>query len=483
MKKLAPLPAFDSFMFQGRCVRGGVVGLIAVLAGGLLVAARPTRADVVHLTDGSTVEGIVKKSGDGWDVTRVDGKVIHVTAENLRQIELTSKGNTPDAAGSKLASLRRSVENIPDIKIIRDRYEKFIEANKNTAAAADALKDLAIWQDRMDRNMVKVGPNWLTAEEKERVLERNFIAVDGVRQLIKAGRFNEADPVLQQILVDDPTNAGALYLRGLILFKQEQWPLARKTFDAAKEAQPNYGPTLNNIAVILWHQNQYLGALNLYDGAMASPAQFQIPILNNVAEALNAVPPELKNNATVTKVTKHFTDLDTVMQQQMLQAGYFRWGATWVDKNQLEQLKAAEAKIQKTLTDMQAEYDAHAAHINRIDAELADIERAMKRIENTSVTRDTSGNIIRLPLPSAYYDYDHDHHKLQAQRIELVARLDSLRAAARALQQQLPTPKYTGLQQIIGIEGTPMPAVSHAPAAPAQANPVPLPGPGELPLK
>jgi tetratricopeptide (TPR) repeat protein len=431
----------------------------------MLGVAAAANADVIHLTDGTSVEGSVKRnSEDGWDVTQADGKVVHVSSDKVQQIEATPKIAQPDAADTKLASLRRSVEYLGDLKQIRERYEKFIEQNKGTPAAAEAAKDLVLWQDRMDRQTIKVGGKWITAAEKTELDQKNYLLLDNVRGLVDASRFNEADMVLQQLLADDPANVGALYLRAIIQAKAEQWPLARKTLEAARDALPGHGPTLNNLAVVLWRQNQTSASLSLYEAAMSSPGQFVAPILDNVAEVLNALTPEQLKSPIAQKVARHFADLDAVMQQTMMRSGYYRWGSNWVNQADLAALKAADAEIQKKLIDMQAEYDADAARIGRIDDQVADIVKSMKRIENTSWATDRNGNLFHLPLPSAYYDYDHDRTTLLAQRAELMAKLDSLRAAAKALQQSLPVPKYTGLQKLIGAEGTPMPAVAKTPA-------------------
>src|SRR5881275_2258961 len=108
----------------------------SLLAAVLLVASCPALADVIHLNDGTTMYGDLKRAADGWFVTDARGKVVHVSADSVRSIELSPRGDPKDQAASKLASLRRSVEALGDLKVIVDRYEKFIEQNKDAPVAA-----------------------------------------------------------------------------------------------------------------------------------------------------------------------------------------------------------------------------------------------------------------------------------------------------------------------------------------------------------
>src|SRR3954462_4464952 len=53
-----------------------------------VLSASPVWADIVHLNDGSTINGEIKKAADGWFVTDPHGKVRHITTEEVRSIEL-----------------------------------------------------------------------------------------------------------------------------------------------------------------------------------------------------------------------------------------------------------------------------------------------------------------------------------------------------------------------------------------------------------
>src|SRR5207248_7596210 len=148
----------------------------------------------------------------------------------------------------------------------------------------------------------------------------------------------------------------ALYLKGLLLYRQDQLPAARKTFEQVNVLVPNHGPTQNNIAVIFAQQNQALQSLTWYDQAMGSSPKDQA-VLNNVAEALYALPDEQRGVAIAQRTARRFTEQDVDLQKELQAQGLHRWGATWVTTDQLKELKAAEREVQDQLNRLSDEFD------------------------------------------------------------------------------------------------------------------------------
>jgi Flp pilus assembly protein TadD len=436
--------------------RNVLAGSFWVVAIGIAVASLPTRGEIVRMKDGSTLEGSVKHTEDGYDVTVAGGKVIHIDADKVKSIDIGTKVPGAAEAEGRLNSLRRSVENSTDIKAVLEKYARFIEQNKDTAVGREAAQDVATWQDRLSRGLVKVGPNWVTPAERDVMLSKSLEISEQARGLMKEGRQRDAEALIQQVLDVDPNHPAALYLRGIILYRQDQLPQARKAFEAVSAKLKDHAPTFNNQAVILWKQNQQLQALNLYVQAMQA-APVSRDILNNVAEALNVLPQNMRGSTPAQKCFKLFTEQDTQLQDEMSKAGWYRWGSTWVDKSQLARLQEIDKQVQAKLSDMSAEFDETKKKVARIEEDIEDNNRRMRSIENSSYNRDpNTGRIYRTQLPRRYYDLEDDNKKLAADRAALAGKMDELRAAAKQAQQQIPTPRFTMVQHVIGIEGAPL---------------------------
>jgi tetratricopeptide (TPR) repeat protein len=415
--------------------------------------------DVIHLKDGTQVEGEIKKGDDGYTVHAVDGTTTQVPMEKVASIEVKAAA-TPEASMGRLQSLRRAVENIPDMKVILDRYTGFIAQNPGTPAAAEAKADMDIWRDRQARGLVRVGGNWVTPEERAEVQRKMLGVADQLRATLKAGRLKEASTVLDRALADDPQNMSLLYLRGVLAYRKEELPISRKAFEAVVAQAADHAPSLNNLAVVLWRQNAMGAALNDYDAAMlAAPVSQEI--LDNVAEALNALPENQRKSTVTAKVVRHFKEQDEALQKKMAEKGLTRWGSTWVTEAQGDKLAAAEKEIRSQVDQMSKDFDAVQARINTIDQTITEDQNEMRQIDAECLVSDPNGKVYRIPYPPRYYTLGQEITSLQNERAAKVSQEEKLRRDAKLAMQKLPVAKYTGIQKIIDVDG--MPVVMLAP--------------------
>jgi tetratricopeptide (TPR) repeat protein len=455
-----------------RCIR--FAPALIVLA---LVA--PAMADILNLTDGSKLEGALKREKGGWSVTDTAGKVTTVPDEKVESVQKTSNLTPADMAASKLSSLKRSVEALSDPNLVIDRYNKFIEQNKDTQAAKDAQIELATWKERLARGMVKVGPSWMTPAEQAAMLEKSVVVIDQVRGLIKVGKYRDADKSIDQLVTVDPANPAGYFLRGVVAFKQDQMGVAKKAFEKTRELMADHGPTLNDLAVIAWKQKQQMAALALYDLAMQATPRSRA-ILDNVAEALNGIPKEQRNAAAYTKALKRFTEQDSELQKEVQQQGLYRWGATYVPAAQMAELKKAQEKIKEKLDAMAQDYDRLTDRVREIDNRIDVNERSISRILRDSQRVDPNGNVVNLRPPSIYYEMKRDNDRMRDEKVSLLDKMEGFQEKAMRIQQDTPVPQFTGQQRIIEVEGTPLAVAKGGPegkkgAATQPANPTTKP--------
>jgi tetratricopeptide (TPR) repeat protein len=431
----------------------------------VLALATAASADVVLLKDGTTLDGDVKRGPDGYLVTQADGAVKALPFEDVKSIELaTAPPLTKSSAQEKLASFRRSVEYSDDINRIIEKYQRFIEQNTGTVMEADARKDLATWQERRDKGLVKFGSRWVEPSTRAKLQEAAYQQAATARRLLKQGKFQEAESMLNGAIQEDPQNAAAHYLRGLLHYRQDHLMPARRSFETVNVIVPNHAPSLNNLAVILSKQNQHATALNVYDQAMiASPKNADV--LNNVAEAIYGMPDAVRGTAVAQRVLRRFTEQDEDLAREMEKQGLHRWGATWVTDEQLVQLKQAEREAKDKLDQLASEFDAVKVRISNIESEIAENERAMRRLETSAYVRDINGQIWQSALPPVYGELQADNRKLTLERQQQFTEMDKLREQARAVNRNLPVPKYSGIQRM--MDETHAPVVGPSAAAPA----------------
>jgi tetratricopeptide (TPR) repeat protein len=434
--------------------------LTSVLLLGLL-AAVPAMADTVFLNDGTKLEGDVKKNNEGWVVIGDTGKMTYDRPDQVKSIQM-APATGPSAVQDRITTLRRSVENVSDLKTIIDRYEKFIATAPDPESKKMAILDLADWHAKQDRGMVKLGNQWVDAAEKAKVQEQSLALAAQARDYMKQGRLKEADPILQQAITTDPNNASAHYLRGILLYRQDQFPQARKEFETTLNLVPDHGPTLNNLAVTLYQQQQMGAAFHQFDRAMVVAPNDKL-LMTNVAEALDAQRDLQKNSDSYRRAARRFDTTIVALDARQAQDGQYRWGSGWVSAADLEKLKAAEQANKQKLDELAVEFDATQARVTQIDQNIDDNNQDMQRMERDRLRYDSAGRLVQTQLPSTYYRKSDQNQTLLAQRAQEITKLEKIRTQARAIERQLPVPRFTGQLQLYGPEGTPIVPVVDVP--------------------
>lgn len=412
------------------------------------------QAGVVVTTRGERIEGELKKTSTGWQVTLADGKVREVPSNEVRAIEL---GGSPGSStpSQRLDSLRRSVEALDDIPTIIDRYRRFIEQIKDPAVTQAASEDLRVWQDRLERGLVKVGKRWMTPDQQRQLALDLLYRVDTIRQQIKNRDIVSALKNIESILSDDPDNPSAAYLLGVIFQQQGKWSDAENQFQKVLKTVPGHAPTLHNLAILNARQKQWSGACSMMEQALMFQPNVQI-LIDAAAELLEMVPEDQKRISSVQKLLKRFTEQDQALQKIMADRQMFRWGSQWIDPTTRQQLAEAEQRIRQRLDELQEDFDLTRSRINRLDVEISQNEQTLRQIEARSYIRYPDGSYVRVPYPSSYYDIQRDINRLRAERVEMNKRLDSLRDAAKRVQAELPVPPFKGVITPIGEDGVPV---------------------------
>jgi tetratricopeptide (TPR) repeat protein len=398
------------------------------------------------------------------------------------QAQPATQGVIQSHEDAGLASLRRSVESATDARKVVERYRQFIERYKGTPASEEAAADLGVWEDRVARGLVKLGPNWVAPEEVERIRGESTEQARQALAALDQSRLNDAEDLLKAALTADPGNAPALYLRGVLLYRQEKLPDARKAFEASLVSAPRYGPSLNNLAVTAFRMQQWTFALQQYDQALLL-MPLQRGLLSNVAEAMEALPEIQKNTPLARRVKRKYDEQMAQLSQQLAQrpasegGPLYPWGATWVNQQQMDAIRAGQDKAKDELDKVSNDIDQLARQVVTLEGQITANVNDMKRIEAECFRYDQQGNVVQFPLPQVYYTLRNQTEQLKGQRLLLLGQQEGLKKKMEDLKKAAPAglPKFTGIQQLYAGAAAPGLVPSPPPAAIAPPAPAPVP--------
>ena len=426
----------------------------------LACVAAPAAGDVIHLKDGSSVSGKIKRlDAFEWAVYAPDRRATFVRVDDVALVEFTARPTTdPGAAVHRLDALRVAVDRAADPARAIDRYRQFIAAGADPATLDVARRDLLVWQDRADRHLVRLGDRWVVPAVRDKAVADALDDAEHARQLLKRGRFAEADAWVSASLVLDPGNATALYLQGLLRLQQNQLVAARRAFEAVAAAVPNHGPTLVNLAVVAWQQRRYAAALERYDQAMAADPANPV-VLADVSAALADAAAAGVRGGTLDRVAGRCRALAKQMAVVMTARGLHPFGTAWLTDDQLADVQRAQRQDQATLDRLAGDFERAQDQVRQTDLAIAAVEEQVRR----------SIAVARLPgpwlasydggdtpvVPTVAGELGNDAGQLQRRRAMQVARLDALQRQATAIRQRMSGPPNPG-QRPIGPEGTPL---------------------------
>ncbi len=436
--------------------------LFALALSGAEGAAAPATGDVVHLVDGRTLVGKIKRaSAEQWMVTTNDHRTTCVATSDVASIDVTARPTTdPVAAGRRLDSLRRAVASVDDPAKAIDRYARLAEAGADPATLAKAQQDVAVWQDRLDHHLVRLGDRWVHPAAREQAFADALAYAGEARQLVKQGRFVEADPVLTATLSIDPRNASALYLQGLVRLQQNRLPAARTAFEAVAALLPDHGPTQVNLAVIAWQQGRFADALARYDAAMILAPANPV-VLADVAAALSGdLPAAIGRSPVVTRVRQRFQMQSAQLADQMSKAGLHPFGAAWLTDAEMVSVRNAQQQDQVKLDALTGDFERVQDKIRETDLAIAEVETQMRR--SASGSQPPPGPWLASydggdgpHLSSVFYDLGNDVDQLRIRRAKAVSQLDDLHRRAAAIRKRM-AGDADGAQHPVGPEATPV---------------------------
>jgi len=418
------------------------------------------RADALIMDDGTRVEGKIHKQDGQWIVIDAAGKETDVDPDRVKTFILGGGGATPQSAEQRLASLRASAQVLTDVHIIIDRYKQFIKDNAITSAGDDAKADLAQWQQRLDDGSVKVGARWLTAAERDQMAGDEAATVQRIEEMVQQGRDQDAIDAVMQALKDDPENPSALFLQGVNLFNRNKIPDAKTAFEKSDKSLPGRWSTLNNLAIVGWRQNLFGVAMNDYALAMTANPMNET-VLDNVCEAMNLLTPADQKTPPVVKCAAIFARQDADLAKKKQADGQVRWGATWVNADQLPKLQQEEAADNAKL----------AAFLDEVRQTQSALQDAESRIQSDQQAMGQMGSPVQDPNYAANGGFrnniqiaDYQQYQQMQQEVALyTAEAKQAREHLVEIQNQmarvprtLTVPRFTGLQRFIGSEGTPI---------------------------
>lgn len=472
--------------------------------------AGPALADIIELKDGRKFDGSMRRDGEMIVITGEDGKTTTVGASAVAKVTLQS--NTPPAQLAVAEWTRVSVllAKASTLDAVIDLHKKFLEKYPDQPVSADVRKSLAQYQSLVGKDVVKYRGQWLTKDmirDQERAWETEAATA---LERYKAGKLSDARQAATDALSGDPNNPIALALAGLASYRLNEVPKAKAFFTKLVSVDPGSVLAENNLGVIAFQQKQQPEGLIHYTKAIQAKPDNRL-VLDNAADAMGSYLGS-KDIDAYRNLARQYGQAEAAMEADMAKRGLYRFGSTWLPKEQKEKYGADRQQILTAMAQLDAKYATAKQTIDQLDLQIkeanTEYERATIDLANMNISSiGTQGGYVpnyeatRAVLSNNIDMLARKKADLQARRDQASQALQPFFAEATRLKAalaELPEVAYTGVQRIMELQdvddppppaplkintsaaATPAPAppAAPAPAAPSTpAYPTPYAGP------
>src|SRR5262245_14212758 len=149
-------------------------------------------------------------------------------------------------------------------------YQIFMAAPETTAAEKTQIRPrLKFWEDTAHEGLVRVGTQWMSKADADRLKEEADRLVAEAIELINIENFAKADAKLERASRIYPDHLESLFLLGVGAFLNRDMKGAEKRFSQCLSRAPNHVPLLNNLAICEAQSFKFDRAAKHWDQAAA----------------------------------------------------------------------------------------------------------------------------------------------------------------------------------------------------------------------
>jgi S1-C subfamily serine protease len=278
------------------------LGVLLILALGSAIA----RAAKLVLTDGTTVEGTITRTGDEYTVKTADGATQTIAVSSVQSFIFDSvktepaTGDTSAAAPSPNSStaspeFRATKNRATDVQAALSAvaiWQEFIDKNPDSADLPAAGEELKRWKALANQNAEKINGKWIGGDERKHIIDQ---ADALTREGIDMYTHNESIKAVEKLQESAKVYPNAYlppFVLGRLAFAQHNYDSALQYFQTAVNLKPQAVEAINNLAVAQGFKQRWDKAIEGFE--QAAEIQDNKIIAQNLVNAIDIAPPNIR---------------------------------------------------------------------------------------------------------------------------------------------------------------------------------------------
>ncbi len=263
----------------------------------LLMVSTAGAAKLV-LNDGTTLEGTVIKTSDGYWIKLSDGSSKIVPNEQVQSYSEESAGDSGSSTGDagdaseEFRMARGRADGAESALAAVSIWQEFIDKYPDSPDIDTAKSELARWQKLADNGAERINGKWVGGDDRKKILAQ---AEDLTRQAVEMLNQNQtlqAIDKLKQSVNIYPNSFMTNFCLGYVSMGQKDYDEAAQYFSASTRLKPQSPEAENDLAVANLFRNRFDVAIDEF--LSAARIHDSKDVVQNLVTALALEPSDLR---------------------------------------------------------------------------------------------------------------------------------------------------------------------------------------------
>jgi S1-C subfamily serine protease len=261
-----------------------------------------TFASRLILNDGTTLEGTIIKTADGYWVKLSDGSTKIVSKDDVKSFlddanPGASSGAAPDIAtddASQAFRLARSrAEGAESAMAAVAVWQQYVDKYPKSAEIEDAKSELERWKKLATDGAERINGVWVGGEDRRRIIAQADLLTRQAVEMLENKQTLQAVEKLKQAVKIYPNSFLTNFSLGFVSINENDFDGAAQYFSTSSRLRPQSAEAQNNLAVANISRRRFEVAIDEF--LAAAKIQDSKEIAENLVTALAVAPPDLRN--------------------------------------------------------------------------------------------------------------------------------------------------------------------------------------------
>jgi S1-C subfamily serine protease len=273
---------------------------IAALLLLILSAVSAASAATLVMNDGSTLQGTIIPTSDGYWIKFSDGSTKIVAREDVKSYSGDTEADTgssdaspnPDDSAQAFRQARERADDTDSAATAVAAWQQFIDKYPLSPDLTTASQELQRWKTLASQNAEKINGVWVGGDDRRRIIDQAGQLTSQAAEMLQHNQTLQAIDKLRQAAKIYPNSFLTNFSLGWVALSEGDYDQSADYFTTATRLRPQSVEAVNNLGIANFQRRRFEIAIDEF--ITAAKIQDSKEIAENLVTALADAPVELR---------------------------------------------------------------------------------------------------------------------------------------------------------------------------------------------